>query len=305
MLKAAFQMDAGVVVGKDLTAKFIEEGTRRGHSLFFYEPSALSLSEGRLVADACSVSVKEDSLQLYDKVRLHLEELDMIFVRQNPPFDMRYITTTYMLEMLKNVLFINSPKAVRDFPEKLSPLMFSEFIPPTLITENREEMYAFYREYRDIVVKPLYSYGGDGVIRLRGDIDVGSILDIMSARYGAPVVVQRFVPGVDDDKRVILLCGEPIGAIRRRVSTRSEFRTNLSVGAVPEAVVLSDRDLAICHAVGSAISGAGIVLAGIDILGGHLLEINVTSPCGILEINQVYGTALEKDCWDKFESMLP
>ena len=304
MLKAAFQMDADVVVSKDLTVGFIKEAKRRGHEVFFYQPRDLSFSSSAgVITAAYSVRIGERSLGFYDKIRLSLEEADILFIRQNPPFDMRYITSTYLLEKLESVLLINDPKSIRDFPEKLLPTLFPEFVPPTIITENAEEVYAFYSEYRDVVMKPLYSYGGDGVVRLNGGIDIGVILDIMTARYHAPVVVQQFIPDITDDRRVVLLYGKPIGAIRRRIGASREIRTNLRIGAAPEAVELSECEREICHVVGEKISKAGIAFAGIDLLGGYLLEVNVTSPCGILEINEVYGKSLESDCWDQFEHM--
>ncbi|SCV62597.1 Glutathione synthetase [Anaplasma phagocytophilum] len=304
LLKVAFQMDADVVVGKDLTVQFIQESKRRGHDVFFYQPRDLSFSRGEVVATAYSVDIGENSLHLRDRVRLSLEGLDILFIRQNPPFDMRYITNTYLLERLAGVLFVNDPKAIRDFPEKLLPLSFPEFIPPTLMTESVQEACEFYREYGDVVIKPLYSFGGDGVIRICGNVDIAVIFDVMVARYGTQVVIQQIIPSVEDDKRVVLLNGEPIGAIKRRVISSGEIRTNLRVGAVPEMTELSERDREICRVVGDKLTAAGIIFAGIDILGGYLLEVNVTSPCGILEINQVYGTTLEKECWDQFEGML-
>ena len=291
-------------VCRDTTAQLIKEGNRRGHQVFFYEPSSLSLCEGDVIATVHNAEVCGESMKLSDRSRLNLAEVDLLFIRQNPPFDMRYITTTYILERLRDVLIINSPSAVRNFPEKLLPLSFPEFIPPTLVSESPEEIREFYKEYGDVVLKPLYSFGGDGVVRVYGGVDACTISKTMVERYGAPIVVQRFIPMVEEDRRVVLLGGKPVGAIKRRVTREREVRTNLRVGAVPEKVVLSERDQAICSAVGEVITKAGIVFAGIDILGGYLLEVNITSPCGVLEVNQVYGKALEADCWNVFEGLL-
>ncbi|MGN7661434.1 MAG: glutathione synthase [Anaplasma sp.] len=301
MLKVAFQMDADVVVGRDLSVKFIEEAQRRGHEVYFYQPTALACTDGEIMAEAFSVRVGERSLETYNKVRLALEGLDILFIRQNPPFDMRYITTTYLLERLKKVLMVNDPKAIRDCPEKLMPLSFPAFIPSTLVTEDLGEICAFYREHGDIVLKPLYSYGGDGVLRICGRLDVGVISKIMVENFCAPLVAQKFVDNIGSDKRVVLLKGRPIGAVKRRVESSGEIRTNFRVGAVPEAVGLSEREREICSTVGSVLYDAGVLLAGLDILGEYLIEVNVTSPCGILEINQTYGTMLERECWDCFE----
>ena len=303
MLRVAFQMDEDVAVERDVSVKLIKEAQRRGHEVFFYRPTGLAFSCGELVAEAFSVRVGADSLHLCDKARLSLGELDILFVRQNPPFDMRYVTTTYLLERL-SILMINNPKAIRDHPEKLMPLSFPKFIPPTLITESVSEISAFYEEYGDIVLKPLYDYGGNGVCRVCSKADVGGISSSMVEHYGTPLVVQQFIDDVSSDKRVVLLDGKPIGAIRRRVTAMDEIRTNLRVGAVPETTELSDREREICHNVGMLLSGVGILFAGIDILGGCLIEVNTTSPCGILEINQVYGKTLERDCWDHFEYAL-
>ncbi|AGZ78605.1 glutathione synthetase [Anaplasma marginale str. Dawn] len=303
MLRVAFQMDEDVVVGRDVSVKLVEEAQRRGHEVFFYRPTSLAFACGELVAEAFSVRVGADSLHLHDKTRLPLGKLDMLFVRQNPPFDMRYVTTTYLLERL-DILMINNPKAIRDHPEKLLPLSFPKFIPPTLITESVSEISAFYAEYGDIVLKPLYDYGGNGVCRICGRADVGAISSAMVERYEAPLVVQQFIDDISSDKRVVLLGDKPIGAVRRKVTAMGEIRTNLRVGATPEATELSDREREICHDVGTLLSSVGILFAGIDILGGRLIEVNVTSPCGILEINQVYGKTLERDCWDHFEYVL-
>ncbi|KAF2281690.1 hypothetical protein GH714_042514 [Hevea brasiliensis] len=257
-------MDEDVVVGRDASVKLIEEAQRRGHEVFFYRPAGLAFSCGELVAEAFSIRVGADSLGLYDKARLSLGELDILFVRQNPPFDMQYVTTTYLLERL-NVLMVNNPKAIRDHPEKLLPLSFP---------------------------------------KVCGKADVGGISASMVEHYGAPLVAQQFIDDVSSDKRVVLLGGKSIGAIRRRVTAIGEIRTNLRVGAVPEATELSDKEREICHDVGMLLSSVGILFAGIDILGGCLIEVNTTSPCGILEINQVYGKTLERDCWDHFEYAL-
>lgn len=297
-------MDAGVEVCKDTTAKLIEEGNRRGHQVFFYEPSNLSLCRGEVVATVYAAEIRGQSMHLTNRLRLNLSEMDLLFIRQNPPFDMRYVTTTYILEKLGGVLIINNPSAIRNFPEKLLPLSFPEFIPPTLVSENSEEIGAFHGKYGDVVLKPLYSFGGDGVVKISCDGDACTISRAMVEKYGAPIVVQQFIPMIEEDRRVVLLGGKPVGAVKRRITAAHEVRTNLRIGAVPEEVALSERDEKICEAVGEVIAKAGIVFAGIDILGGYLLEVNITSPCGILEVNQVYGGNLEIDCWNAFERLL-
>ncbi|UTO55615.1 glutathione synthase [Neoehrlichia mikurensis] len=297
-------MDRNIIVEKDLSVHFINEAQRRGYLIFFYEPYQLAFKCNEPVAQASIVSVKDNVLYFSKEEELDLKSLDILFIRQNPPFDMRYITTTYILEKLTNVVLINNPKSLRDCPEKLFPLSFPQFIPPTIITENIQLIKHFYQEYKDVILKPLYSYGGNDVIRICEVIDIEVVANLMISKYNCPIVIQKFLPNIHDDKRVVLLDGKPIGAIKRKVFSQDEIRTNLALGSVPEATTLSDRDYEICLSVGRELLSRGLVFAGIDILNGYLLEVNVTSPCGILQINQIYNVALEKECWDCFESKL-
>ncbi|KJV69129.1 glutathione synthase [Candidatus Neoehrlichia lotoris str. RAC413] len=297
-------MDRDVIAEKDVSVHFIKEAQRRGYLVFFYEPHQLAFKLNKPIAQASIVYVQNNMLCFGEEEELDLESLDILFIRQNPPFNMRYITSTYILEKLKNVVLINDPKSLRDCPEKLLPLSFPQFIPPTLITENIQLIRYFYQEYEDVILKPLYSYGGNDVIRFCKIMNIEVIASLMISKYNCPIVVQKFLPDIYSDKRIVLLDGKPIGAIKRKILSQYEIRTNLTLGSIPEATTLSDRDNEICSLVGKELLSRGLVFAGIDILNGYLLEINVTSPCGILQINQVYNVTLEKDCWDCFESKL-
>ncbi|AHX09218.1 glutathione synthase [Ehrlichia chaffeensis] len=303
-LIVAFQMDKDVVVDKDMSVKFIQEAQNRGHTVFFYSPNQLAVKDNMPIARACLVTIEGKELRFADVQELLLEDVNIIFVRQNPPFDMRYITSTYILERLKRPLVINNPKSLRDHTEKLLPLSFPEFIPDTIVTEDYIMLQDFYNKHKDIVLKPLYSYGGNDVTRMHSNVDIGVIAKLMTEKYGCPIIAQKFIPNVSNDKRIILLDGKPIGVFKRRISfngINEEIRTNLRMGSVPEVATLSDRDIAICSAIEQELLGKGMVFVGIDVLDGYLIEINVTSPCGILQINELYGVSLEKKCWDCFE----
>ncbi|CEI85042.1 Glutathione synthetase (GSH syntheta se) (Glutathione synthase) [Ehrlichia minasensis] len=300
-LIVAFQMDRDVVVDKDVSVKFIQEAQARGHTVFFYSPDQLAIRGNVPVARACLVTLNGGKLKFASMQELLLEHVDIIFIRQNPPFDMRYITCTYILEKLKKPLLINHPKSLRDYPEKLLPLLFPEFIPDTVITEDRLILLDFYQEHKDIVLKPLYSYAGNDVTRMHSNVDISVVVELMIEKYGCPIIAQKFIPNISNDKRIILLDGKPIGVFKRKISFNGEIRTNLSIGSIPEAAALSDRDLAICSAIEHELLGKGIIFVGIDVLDGYLIEVNVTSPCGILQINELYGVSFEKKCWDCFE----
>ncbi|AHX04530.1 glutathione synthase [Ehrlichia japonica] len=302
-LVVAFQMDKDVVVDKDLSVKFIQEAQNRGHTVFFYSPNQLAMKGNVPIAKACLVTVEDKRLQCADVQELLLEDVDIIFIRQNPPFDMRYITSTYILEKLKRPLVLNHPKSLRDHAEKLLPLSFPEFIPDTVITEDHLILQDFYQEHKDIILKPLYSYAGNDVTRMHSNVDITVVTELMIEKYKCPIVAQKFIPNISNDKRIIILDGKPIGVFKRRISSNEveEIRTNLRVGSVPEVATLSDHDMDICLAIERELLGKGIIFIGIDVLDGYLIEVNITSPCGILQINELYGVYLEKKCWDCFE----
>lgn len=307
MLKIAFQMDpiAGVNVNGDSTFDIALECFNRGHQLWVHEPRDLSFEDGRVRARARAVEhvqrVQGDHVRLAAPAVLDLHEVDVVFLRQDPPFDMSYITSTHILEHLQpQVLVVNDPRHVRDAPEKLFVTMFEGLMPPTLITSDEREIRAFFeRHNRDIVVKPLFGNGGAGVFRVRETAEnLASLVELFQQVSRDPLMAQAFVPDVrNGDKRVILIDGEPIGAINR-IPAEGEVRANMHVGGKAVESTLSERDLEICAIIGPELKRRGLVFVGIDVIGRYLTEINVTSPTGLQELRRfsgVDGSALIAD----------
>ncbi|WP_339046633.1 glutathione synthase [Candidatus Mesenet endosymbiont of Agriotes lineatus] len=300
-MSVAFQMDKSVNFRNDTTVVFMKEAQRRGHTIFFYTPSDLSLKNNEPIALAKRVITCDSDFNFSDGKVIPLSEMHVVFIRQNPPFDMRYITTTYILEKV-NALIINNPTEIRNCPEKLLVSHFPQFTLPTLITEDLVAIKSFHLEHKDVILKPLYSYGGNDVLRINhSDINIEVISQIVIEKYNCPIIVQLFCNDINSDKRVLLLDGKPIGAIRRVPNSNEEIRTNIRLGATVERVSLNDRDHNICTTVGSELRKRGLLFAAIDIIGDYLLEINITSPTGVVEINELYNLSLEKIIWDCFE----
>ncbi|WP_339047069.1 glutathione synthase [Candidatus Mesenet endosymbiont of Phosphuga atrata] len=300
-LSIAFQMDKNVNFRNDTTVTLMQEAQKRGYEIFFYTPNDLSLKNNEPIASAKRVIACDSDFNFSEDEVIPLNKMHIIFVRQNPPFDMRYITTTYILEKV-NALIINNPTEIRNCPEKLLVSHFPQFTLPTLITEDLAAIKSFYLEHKDVILKPLYSYGGNDVLRINhNDINIEVISQIMVEKYDCPIIVQLFCNDINSDKRVLLLDGEPIGAIRRVPNSNEEIRTNIRLGASVEKVSLNDRDHNICTVVGLELRKRGLLFAAIDIIGDYLLEINVTSPTGVVEVNELYGLSLEKTIWDCFE----
>jgi glutathione synthase len=238
--------------------------------------------------------------------RLDLRRMDVILMRQDPPFDMAYITATHLLEHVREeVLVVNDPVSVRNAPEKLFATHFDGLMPPTLITSDREAVLDFRREHGEIIVKPLFGNGGAGVFRVTpGDENLNALLELFTQLYREPIIVQRYLPEVrQGDKRIILIDGEAVGAVLR-VPPPGEARANLHVGGTAAKTVLTPREAAICAAIGPTLRGRGLLFVGIDVIGEYLTEINVTSPTGIQEINRLDGVALERRIWDTIEARL-
>lgn len=307
MLKIAFQMDpiTHVNVNGDSTFDIALECFNRGHELWVYEPRDLSFEDGRVRARARAVEhvqrVQGDHVRLAAPAVLDLHGVDVVFLRQDPPFDMSYITSTHILEHLQpEVLVVNDPRHVRDAPEKLFVTMFEGLMPPTLITSDEREIRAFFeRHNRDIVVKPLFGNGGAGVFRIRETAEnLASLVELFQQVSRDPLMAQAFVPDVrNGDKRVILIDGEPIGAINR-IPAEGEVRANMHVGGKAVESTLSERDLEICAIIGPELKRRGLVFVGIDVIGRYLTEINVTSPTGLQELRRfsgVDGSALIAD----------
>ncbi|MEQ8404005.1 MAG: glutathione synthase [Oceanicaulis sp.] len=298
MLTIAFQMDpiTDVDVNADSTFDIALECHRRGHAIWVYEPKHLVFEDGRVRARAQRVTamqrVQGEHVTLTDPETLDLHGVDVVFLRQDPPFDMSYITSTHILEHLQpEVLVVNDPRHVRDAPEKLFVTHFKGVMPPTLITREEREIRAFFERHgRDIVVKPLFGNGGAGVFRIRDSAEnVASLVELFQQVSRDPLMAQAFVPDVrNGDKRVILVDGEPVGAINR-VPAEGEVRANMHVGGVAVESTLTERDLEICRIIGPELKRRGLVFVGIDVIGDYLTEINVTSPTGIQELRRFSG----------------
>ena len=310
-LAVALQMDPIETVNIDADSTFVLalEAQARGHRLYHYLPRALSLRDGQLTAQARRLELRRERgrhFTLGSVERLDLRQMDVILMRQDPPFDMAYITATHLLEHVREeVLVINDPVSVRNAPEKLFATHFDGLMPPTLITSDREAILDFRREHGEIIVKPLFGNGGAGVFRVTPeDENLNALLELFTQLYREPIIVQRYLPEVrQGDKRIIIIDGEPAGAVLR-VPPQGEARANLHVGGAARKTTLTPRETAICAAIGPTLRGQGLLFVGIDVIGDYLTEINVTSPTGIQEINRLDGVALEQRVWDAIERQL-
>lgn len=295
--RVAVQMDPieAVDVDADTTFAMMEEAQARGAELFVYHPDQLAWQEGRIMARARSVRVKHvqgEHAELGEERNLDLaSDVDVVLMRQDPPFDMAYQTAAHLLEMLKGqTLVLNDPFWVRSSPEKILPLLYPGIIPPTLITRDLTALTGFRDQYEDIIIKPLYGNGGAGVFRLKpGDGNFSALLETFFAQSREPVIAQAFLPAVTaGDKRILIIDGEPVGAINR-VPQSGQTRSNMHVGGVAEASDLTDSDMRICDAIGPVLKERDLVLVGIDVIGDRLTEINVTSPTGVQELKRFSG----------------
>ena len=308
-LTVAVQMDhiSGLHIRGDSTFALMLEGERRGHRLFHYTPDRLAMKNGRVEARVEPVSVREvegDHYSLGEAETADLSTFDVILLRQDPPFDMGYITTTHLLERVHpKTLVVNDPREVRNAPEKLFVTEFADLTPPTLITRDRSEIVAFREEHADIIIKPLYGNGGAGVFRIAGgDENLASLLEIFEDAFAEPFVVQRYLPAVrQGDKRIILVEGEAVGAINR-IPAAGESRSNMHVGGRPEPIEMSPRDREICERIGPTLRQRGLVFVGIDVIGDWLTEINVTSPTGIREVKRFGGADIAALIWEAIEA---
>ena len=307
-LKVAIQMDPIETVNIDADSTFVLalEAQNRGHALFHYEPHDLAFSQGRLLARARSLEVRrqqDDHFTIGPAEVIDLADVDMVLMRQDPPFDMAYITATHLLEHVHpRTLVLNDPAEVRNAPEKLFVTRFPDLMPPTLITSDKGQITDFRAEHKDIIVKPLYGNGGAGVFHVTPDDEnLSALLEMFTELYREPVIVQAYLPDVrQGDKRIILIDGEPAGAIDR-IPPPGEARANMHAGAEPIQAKLNDRDREICAAIGPALRNKGLVFTGIDVIGGYLTEINVTSPTGLQEIGRFDNVDLAVQLWDAFE----
>ena len=308
-LKVALQMDpiGSVNINGDSTFRIALEAQARGHSLFFYTPDKLAFVEGRVIARGFPITLRREignHVSYGDEAEVDLADFDVVWLRQDPPFDMGYITTTHLLELIHpKTLVVNDPFWVRNCPEKLLVLRFPDLIPPTAIARDLATIRAFKDRHGDIILKPLYGNGGAGVFRLDpNDRNLASLYEMFTGINREPLIVQKFLPDVSNgDKRIILVNGDPVGAINR-VPQSGETRSNMHAGGRPEKVGLTARDLEICAAIGPLLRQYGQIFVGIDVIGDYLTEINVTSPTGIQELERFDGTNTAERIWQVIEA---
>ncbi len=309
-LTVAVQMDPLEKIGiaGDSTFALMLKAQERGHRQFHYLAEDLSYEDGRVRAKARPVTVQRvegDHFHAGDFQVLDLAtDVDVVLMRQDPPFDIGYITATYLLERVAmDTLVVNDPRSVRDAPEKLFVLDFAEFMPPTLITRSLTELKVFHARHGEIVLKPLHGKAGEGVVRIGPDgTNLTALADLFSHVWREPFIAQAFLPAVTEgDKRIVLVDGEVAGAINRRPSA-GEFRSNLAAGGTAERTELTERELEICAAIGPELKRRGLIFVGIDVIGGLMTEINVTSPTGIVAIDQFNGSDTPALIWDAIET---
>lgn len=307
-LKVALQMDpiGPINIDGDSTFRLAEEAQARGHALFYYTPDKLAFQEGRVTARGWPLTVrrlKGDHYTLGAEAEVDLADFDVVWLRQDPPFDMGYITTTHILDLIHpKTLVVNDPFWVRNYPEKLLVLRFPDLTPPTAIARDLPTLRAFRERHGDIILKPLYGNGGAGVFKLNmADANLASLFEMFTGINREPLIVQKFLPAVTKgDKRVILVDGVPVGAINR-VPAQGETRSNMHVGGRPEKIALTPRDLEICARIGPLLREKGQIFVGIDIIGDWLTEINLTSPTGMQELERFDGVNIAAKVWQAIE----
>src|SRR5215467_375726 len=308
-LNIAVQMDPieRISIRGDSTFALLLEAQKRGHGIAYYTPDRMALLGAKVVANVQPLKVRDqqgDHFALGEARRTELTEFDVVLLRQDPPFDLAYITTTHLLERIQpGTLVVNEPSAVRDAPEKMFVMEFPELMPPTLISRDLTEIKAFRATHGDIVMKPLYGKGGEAVFRLAGeDLNFGSLFDLFTATFREQWVVQKFLPNIKNgDKRIILVDGEFAGAVNR-IPAVDDLRSNMVRGGVPAATELTKREADICKRIGPALRERGLLFVGIDVIDGYLTEINVTSPTGIRAIKNTGGPDVAAIILDKIEA---
>lgn len=311
-LRVAIQMDPleHVKIDGDTSFALAETAQARGMELFVYGPQDMSLEGTRVTARVRPAKVQRVPGApgvFSEAVTLDLaKDVDVVLMRQDPPFDLSYITACHMLELISGeTLVLNDPAGVRSSPEKILPLMFPDLMPPTLVSRDPAAIEDFRERYKDIIVKPIYGHGGAGVFRLKeDDSNLDSLLELFFSKSREPVMVQAFLPAVSEgDKRIMLVDGKAVGALNRRPKS-GQVRSNLVVGGTAEKSDLSDADKRICDAIGPELRKRGLVLTGIDVIGGRLTEINVTSPTGVQAIKKLSGIDIPAIFWDSVQERL-
>jgi glutathione synthase len=308
-LNVAVQMDPieRINIRGDSTFALLLEAQKRAHPLSYYTPDRLSLRDGKVSATVRPLVVRDvagDHVTLGEPRLVDLATFDVVLLRQDPPFDLAYISSTHMLERIHpKTLVVNDPAQVRNAPEKIFVTEFPDLMPPTLLTRDLDAIKAFRAEQGDIVMKPLYGKGGEAVFRLEAeDLNFGSLYDLFATMFREPWVVQKFLPAVKDgDKRIILVDGEFAGAVNR-VPAPDDLRSNMVRGGVPKATDLTDREREICARLGPALRERGLLFVGIDVIDGFLTEINVTSPTGIRAVKNLGGPDIAALVWDAIEA---
>jgi glutathione synthase len=311
-LNVAVQMDPiqSISIKGDSTFAMMLEAQARGHTLFYYQTKTLALASGILSATGHAIRVRDELpnyFTLGEEERVSLSEFDVVLMRQDPPFDMGYITATHMLDHIHpKTLVVNDPTEVRNAPEKLFVLKYKEFMPPTLVTRDASELAAFRMEHEDIILKPLYGNGGAGVFRIRGtDQNFSSLLELFGLTFPhQPYMAQKYLSDVrKGDKRIILVDGKFAGAINR-VPAAHESRSNMHVGGRPEPTTITKREREICEAMGPELKKRGFIFVGLDVIGDYVTEINVTSPTGIREVKRFGGADIAALLWDAIEERM-
>jgi glutathione synthase len=310
-LRVALQMDPMTAINpaSDSTLLLGLEAQKRGYTLFHYTPDKLTYNSGNITARGNKVTLHPDPKRFHTMGKeeiLDLKTMDVVLLRQDPPFDMAYITTTHILEkLMPATLVANDPASVRDNPEKLFPTLFKKFAPPTLITADVSEIEKFRKQHKDIVIKPLYGHGGHGVFRIApGDGNLGALLEAMFEKSNTPCVVQKFLPEVKDQERRIILIDGKYAGIVGRIPAAGEIRSNFRVGGTAAKVKPTKKQLEICEAIGPTLKKKGLIFVGLDVIGDWLNEINITSPTGLAPINRLYGEKLEVEIWNAIEARL-
>ena len=310
-LRIAIQMDPlnKLHHESDSSLMLAKEAQSRGHKIFIYEPKDLTLIDNQLFANAALLKIEKKNKYTFKKGKyciINLSSINVLLIRQDPPFNINYITATYLLEHLSpKTLIINNPKSIRNAPEKLYVTHFKNLTPPTLISQDEIEIKKFIKKHKSLIVKPLYEKGGKGIFKINSnEKNLDKKIKNTLKKEKLPIVVQKYIPQVKEgDKRIILLDGNPVG-IMKRIPRKNEVRANLSRGGTAEKAVFSTRDKFICKKLKPWLKKEGIFFAGIDIIGNYLTEINITSPTGIVEINNLENIKLEEKFWGLIEKKL-
>lgn len=310
-LKVAVQMDhiSSINITGDSAFALMLEAQARGHELYHYTPDRLAMIGDDVFCALEPVEVRDEKgnhFTLGERQRSNMLDMDVVLMRQDPPFDLAYIAATHILDKIHpNTLVVNNPTEVRNAPEKLFVTEFADLMPPTLITRDRAEIDLFRKEYGDIVMKPLFGHGGAAVFRITNDdLNYGSLYDFFAATFREPWVIQQFLPNVKHgDKRILLVDGEFAGAVNR-VPAAGDLRSNMVRGGSPTDSELTDRELEICLRLGPALREKGLILVGIDVIDGMLTEINVTAPTGIRAVKRLGGPDIAAKVWDVLEAKI-